>query len=886
MKAAITYNPSQNGIEITFPQKPTDQIRKKLKASGFRWHGKNQHWWAVISEEVLNVANEISDKPICTTCDASINIIKRFLSLFEKRVQKKVVKAVQTDVVKLLSQGTTNLTKELEEVKRITTAMVNYTGYGSKGIQPSLDNPTLEKRLKSIIEPTQIDTESGQFQLFGVPSKKQNRKTKETNDEVEELLEKLFGDEEPTLYGLEYIPNDDHLDSEGLSGSGLTPYDVINNMILERIEKGELTWRKSWSAGKSSAGLVATNYNSKMPYKGVNWFILNLLSPGETNYWLTFNQIDGKGRKLKKGAKARPVFYYNRMYKRKDTKEIITEDEAKVLPRDKYIVIPFLKYYKVFNIADIEGKALPIPKVRNKRKVEPIESARQIIENMPKRPTIKHGGDDAFYTASGDFVQMPLLADFNPEQHYYSVLFHECVHSTGHKSRVGRDMSGNFGDAKYALEELIAEMGASYLCGEAGILYHTLDNSAAYLKGWSQKLMDIMTKDNTFFLKACAEAQKAADFILTVPKQPKSKDRKPVRKEKPMAKKVKGYGFQTVQNIVSQGAPTDKQLIILRDIKGMFDRMDSYDIDFLVLHGYGEITQFQYNSGFYPRNLHFQTNLNYVLNKFSKESQLSGFSQKGLEGIPEENPLVLVPEDYSEENENPTQPYTEEVEQPSYSPPGVRNINQVGRGHSGEVFKGDDPIFDFIGNIEKKPKGSVAITLDAPQGAGKTRFIFQFVNAMAAAGNKVLFASLEEHPDSKLFTDKRNQYLDPANYHLIDIVDEDTVRTLDDFLELAKHYDFIVGDSAGKIRNFDIDEVRRAHDEKLYAIIYQRTTEGTMRGGSNAQYDGDAVAKIMKDPDFTKNYVYWDKNRYLDKPLNEVKYSIYHQKLIENADNE
>jgi antirestriction protein ArdC len=136
---------------------------------------------------------------------------------------------------------------------------------------------------------------------------------------------------------------------------------------------------------------------------------------------------------------------------------------------------------------------------------------------MPKKPEIRHGGGRACYLPSVDRVEMPRAETFRSGQDYYSVLFHELTHSTGHASRLDRKGVGSsdgewssFGSTPYAREELVAEMGAAFLAGHAGIVERTIDNSAAYVASWLQRLKE----DTKLVVQAAAQAQKAADFIL------------------------------------------------------------------------------------------------------------------------------------------------------------------------------------------------------------------------------------------------------------------------------------------------------------------------------------------------------------------------------------
>lgn len=212
----------------------------------------------------------------------------------------------------------------------------------------------------------------------------------------------------------------------------------------------------------------------------------------------------------------------------------------------------------------------------------------------------------------------------------------------------------------------------------------------------------------------------------------------------------------------------------------------------------------------------------------------------------------------------------------------IKPMNQIGNSGPSEIFNGKGPVFEFLGDIEKSPVSSLAITIDSPQGSGKTRLVFQMLDAFASSGYKSLMASLEEHPGTKVFKDKVNQYISPVNQSVIHAVGYEAITTMDDLERLSQHYDVIFIDSASKVIGFDLDRLRRKYKGKLFVVIYQRTTDGNMRGGSAAAFDGDAIMKIRKEGDFRMNYAYWDKNRYQDNP--NIKYSIYHQNIIQDEE--
>lgn len=277
-------------------------------------------------------------------------------------------------------------------------------------------------------------------------------------------------------------------------------YQVITDRIVGLLDKGIIPWQKPWSASQSHP----QNLISRKPYRGVNVFLLHAMSY-ESPFWITYKQAQELGGNVRRGEKACPVVFW---------KWLDTHDTASGEPKR----VPFLRYYSVFNAAQCEGIESHLPKSdESKRDHNPIETAESVVAVMPKRPEIKHGLDRAFYSPSGDFVGMPSPERFRSGEDYYSVLFHELTHSTGHETRLRRKgVSASdgewsaFGSTPYAKEELVAEMGAAFLCGHAGIVERTLENSAAYVKGWLGRLKD----DPKLVVQAAAQAQKAADFIL------------------------------------------------------------------------------------------------------------------------------------------------------------------------------------------------------------------------------------------------------------------------------------------------------------------------------------------------------------------------------------
>lgn len=188
----------------------------------------------------------------------------------------------------------------------------------------------------------------------------------------------------------------------------------------------------------------------------------------------------------------------------------------------------------------------------------------------------------------------------------------------------------------------------------------------------------------------------------------------------------------------------------------------------------------------------------------------------------------------------------------------------------------------FLGDVERKSAESTVITIAGGAGSGKTRFAFQFINALAQ-NYKVGHASLEEHPDSKLYYDKVQQYIDETALPNIDVPE---IKDLDQLEALIQRNEVIVIDSFAKLQElnprFLLDrDLRKKYDGKLFLLIYQLTGEGKMRGGSKSEYDGDIILLTHVAPDYRENYIYPSKNRYNALPATQLRYSTYFQQMLD-----
>ncbi len=280
-------------------------------------------------------------------------------------------------------------------------------------------------------------------------------------------------------------------------------YQEVTDKIVNLLKDGVVPWHKPWSV----AGGEPQNLISRKAYRGINPFMLNLM-PYNSPFWLTFRQARKLGACVRKGEKGSPIWFWKFWTpgeKSRRPAETDTRDERG---------IPILRRYHVFNVEQIDGLGDHVPELPSDERTEwqRIDAAEAIVQAMPQRPKIEHAGRAAVYYPTTDLVRMPERDRFEDGESYFSTLYHELSHSTGHPSRLDRKGCGltRFGSPAYSREELVAEMGAAFLSGQAGIEHATLEASAAYLDHWIAKL----NGDPTLAVRAAGAAQKAADFIL------------------------------------------------------------------------------------------------------------------------------------------------------------------------------------------------------------------------------------------------------------------------------------------------------------------------------------------------------------------------------------
>lgn len=278
-------------------------------------------------------------------------------------------------------------------------------------------------------------------------------------------------------------------------------YDEVTAQIIAQLEEGVFPWVKPWSGGNAVTGLPR-NAISGRHYSGINILILwgAVIDGGYPSQdWLTFRQALAAGGCVRKGEKGRTVFYANRFTPDDDGQEQ-GEGDA---PRS----IPFLKRFTVFNAAQCDGlperlvaEAAPLPERELHEQAEGLIAA--------TGADFRTGGARAYYSPTDDYVQVPPQPAFTHQIDFYRTALHELGHWTGHKTRLDRDQSGGFGCAKYAREELCAELASAFLCAALGIVPTV--RHADYLGCW----LAVLRQDNRAIFKAASAASKAADYLL------------------------------------------------------------------------------------------------------------------------------------------------------------------------------------------------------------------------------------------------------------------------------------------------------------------------------------------------------------------------------------
>jgi antirestriction protein ArdC len=280
-------------------------------------------------------------------------------------------------------------------------------------------------------------------------------------------------------------------------------YTRITAKIVASLEQGVRPWMKPWSGDNAAARISRPLRHNGKPYSGIN--ILMLWGASVENgfaspTWMTFKQALELEAHVRKGEKGSFVVYANTFTR--------TEKDADGLETDREI--PFLKGYTVFNVDQIEGLperyyAKPEPRFTN---IQRIEHADAFF--AATRADIRYRGGRAYYAQEGDYIQMPPIESFRDAESFYATLAHECVHLSKHPSRLNRDFGRKaWGDEGYAREELVAELGAAFLCADLEITPEVQEDHAAYISTW----VAVLKHDHRAIFQAATFAQRAVDYL-------------------------------------------------------------------------------------------------------------------------------------------------------------------------------------------------------------------------------------------------------------------------------------------------------------------------------------------------------------------------------------
>ncbi|MXY85243.1 MAG: DUF1738 domain-containing protein [Gemmatimonadales bacterium] len=273
-------------------------------------------------------------------------------------------------------------------------------------------------------------------------------------------------------------------------------YEEITDRIIAALERGTVPWRTPWRARGHR------NARSQRPYRGVNTLVLQTaaLERGWSDpRWLTYRQARAAGGHVRRGEHGTRVVLWKWIEK-------ADPEEPEGVKR-----FPLMRLYSVFNVAQCEDVRLPRPQAEEC--CDPLDRAEAVVAGYREGPAIHHDSESAYYVPERDEVHLPPRGSFTDAHAYYATLFHELAHSTGHPSRLAREgyrTAARFGSERYSQEELVAEFGAAFLGGEAGIDPSRVEQSAAYIASWLRVLDD----DRRLVVVAAGQGQRASDHIL------------------------------------------------------------------------------------------------------------------------------------------------------------------------------------------------------------------------------------------------------------------------------------------------------------------------------------------------------------------------------------
>lgn len=275
-------------------------------------------------------------------------------------------------------------------------------------------------------------------------------------------------------------------------------YTRVTDQIIAAIEAGQGAFELPWH--QQILGLPR-NLITRRPYRGINSILLWLIGRDRlyaSAEWGTFKQWRERGYSVRKGEKAATVVFWKSLISQPDL-----EDEPGGAAQARAPMLA--RAYSVFNAQQIEGYEAPPPILL--RESERLARADSFFGNI--QADVRHGSTHAYYSPGEDRIHLPDFRLFRDAVGYYAALAHETVHWTGAKRRLDRDLTGRFGSSAYAMEELVAELGAAFLCGELGLTTEPRPDHAAYIGSW----LKVLKQDSRAIFTAASKAQQAADWL-------------------------------------------------------------------------------------------------------------------------------------------------------------------------------------------------------------------------------------------------------------------------------------------------------------------------------------------------------------------------------------
>jgi antirestriction protein ArdC len=278
----------------------------------------------------------------------------------------------------------------------------------------------------------------------------------------------------------------------------------VTDKIVSSLEQGVRPWMQPWSAEHAAGRITKPLRANGVAYQGINVLVLwsEAITKGySAPIWMTFRQALELNAHVRKGERGSTVVYASTI-----TRSGMNEATGEEIEQ----AIPFLKSYTVFNVEQIEDLPSQYHAVAEPRldPVQRIERADAFFATT--RADVKHGGNRAYYNIGSDFVQMPAFEAFRDAESYYATLAHECTHWTRHDSRLAREFGRKrWGDAGYAMEELVAELGSAFLCADLDLTPEIREDHSAYIASW----LEVLKNDKRAIFRAAAHAQRAADFL-------------------------------------------------------------------------------------------------------------------------------------------------------------------------------------------------------------------------------------------------------------------------------------------------------------------------------------------------------------------------------------